>query len=277
MLKFCCKNKIIMKKIIVIKLGSNILMNEYWFLDECTIHSLAKNIFEIKNLWYKVVIVSSWAVSAWKWYLKKEKPEEMDTILFHQICSSLGQPILMNSYKNAFSKYSIKISQALFTQRSFQIPEMKKSMLNVLNSLIDLDVVPIINENDVLVKDEIIFWDNDLLSAYIWGLLKAEKVFLLSNIDGLFDKLPENWGKLIEEVEEIDWKILEMISDKISSHWTWGMTSKIKAGEFLTKNWIEMYILNWRSENPVLKILKWEKIWTKFSAKNKTMCLSYEK
>jgi len=257
------------KKTIIIKLGSNILMNEYWFLDECTIHSLAKDVYEIKNFGYKVILVSSWAVAAWKWFLKKEPKKWTDKTIFAQTCSSIGQPILMNSYKNAFSKYSIKIAQALFTQRSFQIPEMKKSMLNVLQSLLDLDVIPIINENDVLVKDEIIFWDNDLLSAYIWGLLNIDKVFLLSNVDGLYNKLPEDWWKLIQEVKEIDWKILEMISDKKSSHWTGWMKSKIQAGDFLTKKWIEMFIVNWKKEKIVIRVLKWEKLWTKFFAQNR--------
>lgn len=265
-----------MRDIILIKIGSNILMNEYWLLDECTIHSIAKNVYEIKNLGYKIVIVSSWAVAAWKGYLEKQKPEWMDKTTFAQTCSSLWQPILMNSYKHAFWMYWIKIAQALFTQKSFQIPEMKESMLDVLNSLLNLDVVPIINENDVLVKDEIVFWDNDMLSAFIWWLLKVEKVFLLSNVDWLYDKMPEEWWKLINEVKEIDWEILKMVSDKKSSHWTGWMWSKIKAAEFLTKDWIEMYIVNWKEKDSVVRALKWEKVWTKFIA-NKTMCFTYEK
>ena len=251
--------------VVVIKIGSNVLMNE-GLLDTSIIKNVVENIVYLKKQGYQCVVVSSGAVACGKEYLKTSCPESLDEVLFAQMCSSLGQPLLMKKYITEFLAHEIKAAQALLTQDAFTKSELKKSLEQVLLGLLELHVVPIINENDVISSEELVFSDNDMLAAHVAVLVKAEKLIILSNIDGLHTCHPDEGGELISEIDVVDDLIYEMASEKKSVLGRGGMKTKIQAADFVTQRGIEMFLGNGKEKDIVKKLFAEEGVGTHFLA-----------
>lgn len=249
---------------IVIKIGTNTITNKHGLLDMSVMRRLVNQISKIKNEKKNVIIITSGAIGAGMQELRlKQKPKD---VVGKQVCAAIGQSILMMHYNALFSRYSIKIAQILLTHDDFTNKKTYTNFCNMLGKLLDLGVIPIINENDPISIDEIgpSFGDNDILSALIAGKISADLLIILTNVGGLYTKDPNDKDAiLIKEVKGIDKKI-ELMAGNPSQLGTGGMKSKIKAAKLATKAGTTVVIANGRTSNVLVKILNNESIGTIF-------------
>ncbi|MFA5916664.1 MAG: glutamate 5-kinase [Candidatus Gracilibacteria bacterium] len=249
--------------IYVIKLGSNVILDENG-VNESVMTNLAREVDLLQKAGRKVLIVSSGAIGLGKKNLGQNIIKGLTTIEAGQVFSSIGQATLMDVYISYFGKYNIKVSQALLTRRDFQDRERYNSMKKVMLSSLELQIIPIINENDVLSQEELDFSDNDELSALIAAMIGANNLIILSNIDGLYDKYPG--GNIIKEVNTIDQNILRMVGKDKSTMGKGGMESKLKIAKMMMDLGIKMYLANGKQEDIITKIIKGENPGTLFES-----------
>lgn len=253
-------------KKIVIKIGTNTLSNEDGSLDFRYIKKIASDISRLENK--QIIIVSSGAIGAGCAELGLKG--KIRDISLRQVAASVGQSALIENYKNAFNKYNIKVAQILLTYDSFSD---RKTYLNLRNSialLLKKGIIPIINENDSISTMEIdaSFGDNDKLSALVASKMEADLLIMLTDIDGLYDKNPENKdAKLIKVVREIN-KDIEKIAGKAKSiRGLGGMKTKIEAAKIMMSSGSRMIIAQGRTKNILTKIIDGKDIGTIFFPK----------
>ena len=252
---------------IVIKIGTNTITNKYGVLDLNVMQNLVTQISKIKNK-RNIIIITSGAIGAGMQELGlKEKPKD---VVSQQVCAAVGQSILMANYHALFERYKIKIAQILLSYSDFSNKRTYLNLRNSLDRLLELGVIPIINENDPISIDEIgpSFGDNDNLSALISSKIRADLLIILTNVGGLYNKNPNQAGAvLIKEVKKIN-KSIESISGKASQLGIGGMKTKIQAAKTATNAGASVVIANGRTENVLIKILNNEDIGTIFYPKN---------
>lgn len=256
-------------KRIVAKIGTNVITNKDGNLDEEVMAKLVQQIARIKNMGKDVVIITSGAIGAGMKELNlKSKPRD---IVMKQVCAAIGQNILMSRYYSLFIKHSMKVAQILLSYDTFSNRKTYLNLRNSINKLLELKVIPIINENDPISIDEIgpSFGDNDLLSAFVASKIEADLLITLTNVDGLFDRNPnEKNANLIKEVLNID-KNIEKISGKASYLGVGGMQTKVKAAKLATQSGSYAVIANGRLDNVLIRIINNEDIGTIFYPKQK--------
>lgn len=256
-------------KRIVVKIGTNVITNRNGTLNFNLIKRLAAQIAEIKKKGKGVIIITSGAIgSGMKELLLDSRPTE---VTMQQVCAAVGQNILMSKYHSFFSRHKIKVAQILLTYDAFSSRKTYLNLRNSLNKLLELGVVPVINENDPISIDEIgpSFGDNDNLSALIAGRTKADLLVILTDVDGLFNKDPSGKNAvLIREIHNID-KGIESINGKSSQLGTGGIQTKIKAAKTATKAGATVVIANGKKEDILLKILNSEDVGTIFYPKSR--------
>ena len=188
-----------------------------------------------KNL--EVILVSSGAVGAGYTELKLDK-----TILANkQTLAAIGQPKLMKTYQEMFEEFGITVAQMLFIADDFDSRKRSKNAKNVMEILLQNNVIPIINENDVIATEELI-GDNDQLAAYITHYFKADMLVILTDIDGYYDKNPREFSdaKIQKIINEISQDELEKKPSANSKFATGGIVTKLKAADFLMQKNIPM-------------------------------------
>lgn len=252
-----------MKNIYVIKIWSNVLLDELW-VDKNVISNVVSWVQFLRKKWFGVILVSSGAVGLWKKKIWKTIIQWLSDIESWQVFSSLGQVALMNIYQDYFNFFDIKVSQALLTRVDFRDRERYNSMKNVLLKSLECWIVPIINENDVLSQEELDFSDNDELSAMVAAMVWADNLIILSNIDWLYDSFP-GWN-LIKEINMIDDSIFSMVWKEKSSFWKWWMESKLKTASLVMDLGINMYLANWKKEGIIDEIWNGANPWTLFKS-----------
>lgn len=222
---------------IVIKIGTAILyQNE-------ELSSRIDNIVEFLsnlNQIHEVMLVSSGAVGAGYTKCKLDK-----LILQNkQALAAIGQPLLMKEYKDRFSKQNQTVAQVLVTAQDFDSRKRTEHANNMINVLLENKIIPIVNENDTISIDEIVFGDNDQLSAYCAYYFNADLLIILSDIKGLYDKNPKefNDAKFIKVISEIDEKMLKSKVTPNDKFATGGIVTKLKAGDFVMKKGIDMFL-----------------------------------
>lgn len=254
-------------KRIVVKIGTNVLTDSNGMVDLSIMKNLVAQTAEIKKMGKEILIITSGAIGAGMKELKlKAKPRDAT---MRQVCASIGQHILMSNYQSLFKKNNIKVAQILLTYSDFSNKKTLDYLRSSLNKLLNLGVVPIINENDPISIDEIgpSFGDNDILSALIAGKMEADLLVILTNVDGLYDKDPKNKNAvLVRQVANIDGNI-ESISGKPSRLGLGGMQTKVKAAKIAAKAGATVVVANGRKSNTLVKILKNEEIGTIFYPK----------
>ena len=200
-------------KRIVVKVGSSILASVEKGLNHRAFAHLAREISELKHQGYEVVLVSSGAIAAGMGKLGyKTRPQ---SITQKQATAAVGQSRLMNIYESHFSRHQRMVAQVLLTRDDLSHRQRFLNARNTLLTLLDLGIVPIINENDTVVVDEIQFGDNDNLSALITNLIEADLLIILTDIDGLCDADPRVHpeAKCIPLVEDIDMDMGGIVGD----------------------------------------------------------------
>ena len=243
-------------KILVIKIGSNILVDKDQNLKKNWLQSLAKDIKKIVEKKNNVVVVSSGAIAFGKKTLGKKN---LNNLHDKQAAASIGQIQLSQSWQLALSKVGLQSSQILLTAEDLENRRKYLNARNTIYALLDLGVVPIINENDTTSTEEIRFGDNDKLSAIIANSISAELLILLSDVNGLYTTDPKKNknSKLLLKITEIN-KIIESYINKTkSSFGSGGMLAKIEAAKLCMQSDIKMIIANGLEENP-LKLINSE-------------------
>jgi glutamate 5-kinase len=265
------KKKLISGKLIVVKIGTSSLTHEDGSPDLKAMRDLVDQIIKVLEKNNQVVLVTSGAVAFGISELGvKPKPRD---ILFQQISAATGQAILMSSYRELFKAYGVKVAQILLSQDDLSDRRSYVHICDVLEKLLELNILPIINENDVTSTDELIpimdgmrinFSDNDVLSALITNALKADLLIILSDVDGLYTSNPdEPDSRLITQVEEITDELRVLASGK-GKFGRGGMKTKIRAAEIVTSSGIPMIISNSRRINVLNDIIEGNYIGTYF-------------
>lgn len=251
------------KKKIVIKIGTSSLTHSNGCLNIEKVDLLAKIISDIKKNGYDVILVTSAAISVGVYKLSLEcRPSD---IITKQAAAAVGQCELMNIYDKFFCDYDCITAQVLITKDNIDNIKRKTNIVNTINRLIELSVLPIINENDTVSTDEIEFGDNDTLSSYVAAIMDYDLI-IISDIDGLYDKDPFKYkdAVLIDEVFDINDDILSFANDSYSDCGTGGMITKIKASTIAQENNFNMAIINGNNLNNIYKLLNNEKVGTRF-------------
>lgn len=237
------------KKRIVIKLGSSTITHKTGRLNLRKMDSLIKVIADLHNSGKEIIMVSSGSIALGVGKLGfKERPTDTPS---KQACASVGQCELMYMYDKLFDNYNITVSQILLTKATIE-NERQKNVENTFKRLLELNVIPIVNENDTVAIDELELeiGENDSLSALVAKFCGADLLVILSDIDGLYSSDPHKSdnARLIPVVTEISSYIENIAGGAGSSLGTGGMATKINAGKIATENGIDMVIMN--SDNP---------------------------
>lgn len=256
-------------KRVVIKVGSSTLTHPNGELHLHKIDRLAMVLADIKNSGKEVILVSSGAVAAGVSKLKlKERPKTMRQ---KQAAASVGQCELMFIYDKFFSQYGQVVSQLLLTKTVLTQKNLRENAVNTLETLLELGVIPIVNENDSVAVDEIAYGDNDTLSAVTASIIQSDVLILLSDIDGLFDDDPtiNPNASLIPLVETMDVSLFSLAKDASSKVGTGGMTTKLHAAQIATENHMDMIIANGSNPDILYELMDGVPHGTRFLAKAK--------
>lgn len=259
------------KKKIVIKIGSSSLIHqETGGLNYNKLEKLVRIICDLKNQDKDVVLVSSGAIGVGAMSLGLQRKPK--TTSLKQACAAVGQGQLMMIYQKLFYEYHRTAAQVLLTFDVISSDERRNNAINTFHELLQLDVVPIVNENDTVAIDElddsIAFGDNDTLSAIVASMIHADLLILLTDIDGLYTDDPRNNpdAKLIPVVEQIDDSIKAMAKDAGSALGTGGMATKIAAARIATNSDSDMVIASGDDIENINRILEGENVGTLFTA-----------
>ena len=243
-------------KIIVIKIGSSLLVDNKKKIRKKWLSSFANDLKKLKSKNKKIIIVSSGAIALG---CKKMNIEKKNLKLDKsQAIASIGQIELMNLFSETFVKSKVNISQILLT---LEDTEQRRRALNAkrtFDNLFKLDFVPIVNENDSIATSEIKYGDNDRLASRVAQISGADSLILLSDVDGLYTQNPKihKNAKLLKVIKNID-KDLEKIATKsVSEHGTGGMKTKIEAAKICQLSGCQMAIANGLLIRPIKKIME---------------------
>lgn len=251
---------------IVIKLGTSTLAHAGGRLNIRRTEELCKVISDLKNSGMEVIIVSSGAIGMGVGKLSlTEKPSDMAT---KQAAAAVGQCELMYVYDKLFSEYNHTVAQILITASDVRYEDRHRNFSTTLNRLLELGVIPIINENDSVATEEIVIGDNDTLAAIVATSAKAELLILLSDIDGLYTADPHQDpdARLIPSVSEITDGILQLAGGKGSALATGGMKTKLTAAGICMQAGCDMIIANGSDPSLLYRIADGEPVGTRFLA-----------
>ncbi|SHO81694.1 Glutamate 5-kinase [hydrothermal vent metagenome] len=217
-------------KRLVIKVGSHILTKDNILLEE-RIEDISQLIYQLREKGYEVILITSGAVAVGYSKIKLD----MNSLENRQALSAIGQPFLMNIYQNEFSKYDIITSQFLLTETNFDLRSNTRYAKRVINTLLSKGVLPIINENDTTATKELVFGDNDSLSANVTYYFDCDMLVILSNNDGYYN----SEGLFIKKVSTIEDN--EIKNSLISFG---GLSTKLESAKFLLDRGREMFLSN---------------------------------
>ena len=260
--------KAIIQKVrrVVLKVGSRVLTGKGRTLSQPVFDRLAREISAARKRGYEVVLVSSGAIAAGMGRLGLlEKPKTMPE---KQASAAIGQSALMWSYEKAFSFYGEKVAQILLTRDDLSNRNRYLNARNTLLTLLDFGVIPIINENDTVVVQEIKFGDNDNLSALVTNLVNADLLVILSDIDGLYDKDPRvhKGARLIPFVGQVTEEMEQKATGTLSAFSIGGMVTKLQAARKAALFGVPTVLASGMMEELLEKILRGEDVGTLFTS-----------
>jgi len=259
-------------KKIVIKIGTNTLSKKGTIeIDTAYVGQIVRQINSLLKTGRQVVIISSGAIGMGADQL--DLTDKVKDTKMRQACAAIGQPLLMAEYRKSFARFGVTIAQVLLTA---EVLDNRKTYLNLRNSietLLNLGVVPVLNENDSVSTDEIgsAFGDNDKLSALVASKIDADLLIMLSDIDALYDKDPRKSAdaKPIPTVFEITDEILRSAGKKGSKYATGGMKTKLEAAKIASNAGCRIVLANGRVKNVIGRIIEGTEIGTLFMPKRK--------
>ncbi len=254
---------------IIIKIGTSTLTDKSGKLNVSYISSFAKEIAKIKeNSCIDIILVSSGAIGAGLGYLNLEQKPKL--LRQKQALASVGQPLVMQAYRQSFEPLNLAVAQILLTRYDF---DDRQRYINIRNSINELllrkNIIPVINENDSIAVDEINFGDNDTLSALVAVSVQADMLFLLTDVDGLYKGVVRK-SELIGQIDKITDDLLEIATaDSGSGKGTGGMKTKLIAAKIASSSGIKTFILNGNKLNLISRALNGESVGTQIMPNNK--------
>lgn len=252
---------------IVVKVGTSTLAHSTGCINIRHVEELCKVLSDLKNAGHEVILVSSGAIGMGMGKLSlKEKPSDMPT---KQAAAAVGQCELMYAYDKLFSEYNHTVAQILVTGLDLEDPTRYHNIKNTMNRLLELNVLPIINENDTVNTDEISVGDNDTLGAIVAVSMHADLLVLLSDINGLYTADPHTNpdAKLLTEVKEITPDIVALGGKSKSGLGTGGMSTKLSAAQKCVERGTDVVIANGSAPVVLYDIVDGKKVGTRFIAK----------
>lgn len=251
---------------IVIKVGTSTLAHATGHLNIRRVEDLCRTMSDLKNAGHEVILVSSGAIGMGAGKLSlKERPRDMAT---KQAAAAVGQCELMYTYDKLFSEYNHTVAQILLTGADLRDEERRGNFHRTLFRLLELGVLPVINENDSVATEEISIGDNDTLGAIVAVNAEADLLVLLSDIDGLYDADPHRVAdaKLVPVVTSLTDDILRLAGGEGSSLGTGGMATKLHAAQIATEAGIDMVIANGANPENLYRIVDGEPVGTRFKS-----------
>lgn len=233
-------------RILVVKIGSSTLTNASHGIDKAYLQAVADQIAHVRDAGWRPVVVSSGAIACGLEALGIEKrPTDMPSL---QAAASVGQSALSTAYVDAFAPHGILTSLVLLTRRDTADRTAYLHARDTILRLLDLGVVPVVNENDTVSVEQIRFGDNDTLAALVACLVEADLVVILSDIDGLFTANPalDASARLIDRVDRISPQIMAVAGGATSTVGSGGMVTKVKAARVLMVAGIPLVVCNGR-------------------------------
>ena len=224
---------------IVIKVGSHVL-TEDGSIAKMRMLALVELIATLKAHQYEVILVSSGAVAAGHTLL----PLDRGSVANKQALAAIGQPLLLKMYQEKFAKFGHLCSQVLLSADVFEVVEQIAHAKVAIDTLLENNIVPIINENDTVSVEELVFGDNDRLSAHVAHYFDAKMLIILSDIDAFYDKDPNQYSdaKRRAVVSEISQDELEAEHTPNNEFATGGIVTKLQSADFLMKHGREMFL-----------------------------------
>jgi len=256
-------------KRLVIKIGTSVLLQGGSRISSTMIRNISRQVRAIKDMGIDVVIVSSGAIaSGMELLYLKTKPKEIEK---RQALASVGQVYLMKTYLETFKQDGMNVGQILLTHEDIKNKSRCLNLMNTINSLLAMDIVPIINENDALSFKEIQFGDNDNLSALIAQICDADLLLLLSDVEGLYENDPKQHpeASMIKVVKKIDQRIERAAAGTKSEKSIGGMLSKLEAAKKAGNYGIPTRVVKGEIENVVIRVVQGEEIGTLFLPERK--------
>lgn len=252
---------------IVIKVGTSTIAHKTGLLNIKRVERMCKVISDLKNAGHEIVLVSSGAIGMGLGKVGMSRRDSDISTL--QAGAAIGQCELMYVYDKLFSEYNHTVAQILMTGAFVAIDDYGKNLNNTLFRLLELGVIPIVNENDTVTTDEIVIGDNDTLGAIIAQRVNADMLIILSDIDGLYTANPviDPNAVRLDVIEEITDEIEALAGTSGSHLGTGGMITKIKAARMVTSCGVDMVIANGKDPEILYDILEGKGICTRFPAK----------
>ena len=254
-------------KRLVVKVGTSTLTYDTGRTNIRRMHKLVSVLSDIVNSGIEVALVTSGAIGVGVGKLGlPARPEDTPG---RQAAATVGQCELMFMYDKLFAEYGHTVGQMLITKSDVDNPERRQNLINAFEKIFEFGAIPIINENDSVAVEEIVYGDNDSLSAIVAALIGADALVILTDIDGLYDANPtENEdARLIPEVREITPELLEIAGGHGSRFSTGGMVTKLHAAQIAMDAGIDVIVMNGTAPEAIYKALDGKQVGTFFVGK----------
>lgn len=257
---------------VVVKVGTSSLTHDTGRLNLHHMDRLARTLSDLEGMGHEVILVSSGAISVGTAKLGlKERPTELR---MKQATAAVGQCMMMHLYDKMFGEYNRVVAQILLSGEDVDAPIRAGHLYNTFESLLELGVIPVVNENDSVSSAEIetgsckVLGDNDTLSAMVARLCRADLLVLLSDIDGLYNADPRTNpdAQLIPQVDAVTDELRAMAGGAGSWRGTGGMATKLNAAELATAAGVDMVITNGARPEDLYRIIDGEDVGTRFCA-----------
>lgn len=254
---------------LVVKIGTSTLTHENGKLNIRRTEELCRVLSDLKNAGHQIILVSSGAIGMGVGKLGlSSRPADIPT---KQAAAAVGQCELMDTYDRLFSEYHHIVAQILLTGDDFEHEDRLSNFQNTVQRLLELGVLPIVNENDTIATSEITVGDNDTLSAMVAVNTGADLLILLSDIDGLYTADPhkDREAVCIPEVRELTEEIFLLAGGSGTARGTGGMKTKLQAAKLCMEYGVDMVILNGNAPKKIYDLTEGKAVGTRFYAKEK--------
>ena len=248
---------------VVVKVGTSVLTTQNGTLNESAIEQIADVLARLRKSGKDVALVTCGAICAGAAKLRLQSyPEDMKQ---KQAAAAVGQSLLMNIYEKYFSRHDIPVAQLLLTKYTLQRDDSLANVTNTMNALLALGAIPIINENDPLITDEISGGDNDNIAVYAANIMRADLLVFLTRFDGLYDKNPDQFGaKVIREVTAITDAVKASAAEIPVALGVRSMSTKLAAAVAATKSNTRTIIANGYKPGDILDAINGANVGTYF-------------
>lgn len=254
-------------KRLVIKVGTSTLTHDTGKTNIRQMKRLVTVISDVVNAGVEVALVTSGAIGVGVGKLGlSERPKDTAG---KQAAATVGQTELMFMYDKMFGEYGHVVGQLLITKRDVDNEETRQNLINAFEKSFEYGCIPIINENDAVAIEEIVYGDNDSLSAIVAKLINADALLILTDIDGLYDKNPneDEYARIIPVVEEITEELFNIAGGKGSKFGTGGMITKLQAAQIATEAGINTIVMSGTDPENIYKAIEGHQVGTFFVAK----------